>query len=533
MIPLQVVSRKYEGLPSREGSPRGAWGASTVHYWSPMSDPPTTVSWAPPSSPDPQPLTLQAVFRRPECLFVAVQRPRTKRRHPGSLRRRIRLRAEGPPRRDSSRRQRACIVRRSEFVHTSTSSLYDRHPSRVRDHRNPLRLSCQFDLSLTRYYGPADLGQRLHRGCYTAGVARTLGTYPIRIFDDFRNVAQLYQYSRAILSALELDLFTAIGARTWPIAALARRLRADQRGVDILCRNLAALGLLVKRGSAYRNTLLTRTELNRRSPAYRGAYLARSPQGGARDRSDASRQGPAELRDAGFHERSSARPLRRGLAVEHHPHLRAGAERGPLPQDPQGPHPGRAPVHPRRIPHRPARAIPHRHDGVRPDHAALHRHRQHLCVAGRDALAAQGRLCEGTAVDRDGKTERRRERADRRKALTDLAGHHSFLFKLRSPSASAANSSMLNVSARRRGSMPACSNAAAVGAPSKPSSRSEFGRALRRCANPARTTRKKNASSATETRGFGNGVSTTTADPTCGFGRKHVGGTLNACRTSQ
>ena len=104
-------------------------------------------------------------------------------------------------------------------------------------------------------------------------MARTLGTYPIRIFDDFRNVAQLYQYSRAILSALEFDLFTAIGARTWPIAALARRLRADQRGLDILCRILAALGLLVKRGSAYRNTLLTRTELNRRSPAYRGAYL--------------------------------------------------------------------------------------------------------------------------------------------------------------------------------------------------------------------------------------------------------------------
>src|SRR3989454_9787185 len=32
MIPLQVVSGKYEGLPSREGSPRGAWGASAVHY---------------------------------------------------------------------------------------------------------------------------------------------------------------------------------------------------------------------------------------------------------------------------------------------------------------------------------------------------------------------------------------------------------------------------------------------------------------------------------------------------------------------
>jgi SAM-dependent methyltransferase len=104
-------------------------------------------------------------------------------------------------------------------------------------------------------------------------VADTLGTYPIRTFDDFRNVAQLYQYSRTILTALELDLFTAIGGRTRPIAALAHRVRADQRGLDILCRNLAALGLLVKRGSSYRNTPLARVELNRRSAAYRGAYL--------------------------------------------------------------------------------------------------------------------------------------------------------------------------------------------------------------------------------------------------------------------
>jgi len=104
-------------------------------------------------------------------------------------------------------------------------------------------------------------------------VTHALGTYPIRTFNDFRNVAQLYQYSRTVLTALELDLFTAIGARAWPIAALARRLRADLRGLDILCRNLAALGLLVKRGSSYRNTPLARTELNRRSPSYRGAYL--------------------------------------------------------------------------------------------------------------------------------------------------------------------------------------------------------------------------------------------------------------------
>lgn len=102
----------------------------------------------------------------------------------------------------------------------------------------------------------------------------SFGAYPIRTFDDFRSVVQLYQYSRAVLTALELDLFTAIGGRAWTIASLARRLKANPRGLDILCRNLAALGLLLKRGSTYRNAPLARTELNKRSTAYRGAYLA-------------------------------------------------------------------------------------------------------------------------------------------------------------------------------------------------------------------------------------------------------------------
>ena len=53
---------------------------------------------------------------------------------------------------------------------------------------------------------------------YTAGMANLLGTYPIKTFDDFRNIALLYQYPRVILSALELDLFTILGSRTWPIA---------------------------------------------------------------------------------------------------------------------------------------------------------------------------------------------------------------------------------------------------------------------------------------------------------------------------
>lgn len=123
---------------------------------------------------------------------------------------------------------------------------------------------------------------------------KALASYPILTFDEFRNVAQLYQYSRVILTALELDLFSAIGTRSWKIHPLARRLKVNARGLDILCRNLAALGLLKKEDASrvgwgpartrkagypapptptYKNSPLARTDLNRQSPAYRGAYL--------------------------------------------------------------------------------------------------------------------------------------------------------------------------------------------------------------------------------------------------------------------
>jgi SAM-dependent methyltransferase len=101
----------------------------------------------------------------------------------------------------------------------------------------------------------------------------SLGTYRIETFDDFRNVAQLYQYSRVILTALQLDLFTAAGSRSWTMKALAGRLRVNPRGLEILCRNLAALGLLLKNGRTYRNAPLSTTELNRKSPTYRAEYL--------------------------------------------------------------------------------------------------------------------------------------------------------------------------------------------------------------------------------------------------------------------
>ncbi|TKB73408.1 MAG: hypothetical protein E8D45_09375 [Nitrospira sp.] len=95
----------------------------------------------------------------------------------------------------------------------------------------------------------------------------------IRTFQDFRDAIAAYRLPRILLTALDLDLFTAIGAQSWSVANLARRLSASPRGLDILCRNLASVGLLVKSRGRYRNSLFAGTVLNAKHAGYRGDYL--------------------------------------------------------------------------------------------------------------------------------------------------------------------------------------------------------------------------------------------------------------------
>src|SRR5437867_6681544 len=92
-------------------------------------------------------------------------------------------------------------------------------------------------------------------------------------FDEFRDVVCAYRLPRILLTALDLDLFTVMGTRSWAVPALARQLRVSTRGLDILCRNLASAGVLKKHGIRYRNGSLAVTVLNAKSPQYRGAYL--------------------------------------------------------------------------------------------------------------------------------------------------------------------------------------------------------------------------------------------------------------------
>jgi SAM-dependent methyltransferase len=91
--------------------------------------------------------------------------------------------------------------------------------------------------------------------------------------EEFRDLVVAYRLPRILLTALELRLFTVMGKDAWLVPDLARRLRVSLRGLDILCRNLAAAGILNKLGRRYRNGTLAGSVLNAGHPAYRGAYL--------------------------------------------------------------------------------------------------------------------------------------------------------------------------------------------------------------------------------------------------------------------
>jgi SAM-dependent methyltransferase len=98
---------------------------------------------------------------------------------------------------------------------------------------------------------------------------------PVRIttFDELRDAITAYRLPRVLIAALELDLFTAIGAGAWTVPDLARDMKLSERGLSILCRNLAMAGLLKKKGGTYKNSRLGSTMLNAHHPAYRGEYL--------------------------------------------------------------------------------------------------------------------------------------------------------------------------------------------------------------------------------------------------------------------
>jgi (2Fe-2S) ferredoxin len=71
--------------------------------------------------------------------------------------------------------------------------------------------------------------------------------------DDLNARIRGFQESRAILTALELDIFTAVDAPA-TAAQVAAKLDTDPRATEMLLHALTAMGLLLKQGRAFRNT---------------------------------------------------------------------------------------------------------------------------------------------------------------------------------------------------------------------------------------------------------------------------------------
>jgi 2-polyprenyl-3-methyl-5-hydroxy-6-metoxy-1,4-benzoquinol methylase len=94
---------------------------------------------------------------------------------------------------------------------------------------------------------------------------------PIRPSPElFFDVIRRSDDAAALKTAIELDLFTAMGEGNQTVPALANQCQASQRGVRILCDVLVLIGFLTKSKNAYALTQDSAMFLDRRSPSYIG-----------------------------------------------------------------------------------------------------------------------------------------------------------------------------------------------------------------------------------------------------------------------
>src|ERR1043165_5277267 len=89
----------------------------------------------------------------------------------------------------------------------------------------------------------------------------------------FFQTINAYQRTEALKTALELEVFTAIGEGNTTAAQIAKRTGASEKGVRVLCDFLTIMGMLTKQGNEYALTLDSATFLDKRSPAYLGGTI--------------------------------------------------------------------------------------------------------------------------------------------------------------------------------------------------------------------------------------------------------------------
>ena len=82
-----------------------------------------------------------------------------------------------------------------------------------------------------------------------------------------------FQYSAALKTAVELEIFTHIGAGNTSAAEIAQAAGASTRGVRIICDVLTIVGFLTKENGRYHLTESTAAFLDKHSPTYVGSAV--------------------------------------------------------------------------------------------------------------------------------------------------------------------------------------------------------------------------------------------------------------------
>jgi len=82
-----------------------------------------------------------------------------------------------------------------------------------------------------------------------------------------------YWETKILLTAVRLDVFSALGEKERTLAEVAQQVGADARALELLLNALTAMKVLTKEGTRFANTVTARTHLVKTSPGYVGHLL--------------------------------------------------------------------------------------------------------------------------------------------------------------------------------------------------------------------------------------------------------------------
>ncbi|MFP3945276.1 MAG: methyltransferase [Archaeoglobaceae archaeon] len=91
--------------------------------------------------------------------------------------------------------------------------------------------------------------------------------------EEIKRTARDFQKSRIILTAVELELFSALGNESKTSTEIAKSLGTDERATDRLMNALTAMGMLRKTDDKFSNTETTARYLAKESPDYMAGLM--------------------------------------------------------------------------------------------------------------------------------------------------------------------------------------------------------------------------------------------------------------------